>query len=436
MFQKFFTNTIESKFIQNLLFNSYIPIYDTVDLGDIVIKDKVYVYKHYIIKCTETGELSNNFTTLDHYEFGEKNKQYLKNYISKNNYYDEYTHRYLGDYLRCYRDIYGIDLMPFYNCFSYFHMKNGSNDIDIVVEPSVVENISEDALYPRDNLFPGNSLYPSDGIANYVITQQGRVYAETVNENQSTNTYLVPIRFNKTYTIALDSSTQIAIKGVLCDDNGLLEESNQLQDSGLVFSQTQFNNPFTYRVDTTDIKTFNRERFLYLAIKLNKSNNSSIVVLEGDYTGNKTLYENGNFVPVESAVNYEYSITDKQWNNILLSDLSLLQMNDNNIYAFSDRLFEYLLENTITSQEFLPGNIKRTQDNLNNVIKLFSNNSSAEYDEKAYYGIWDNKIRQNIYKYFMNKDTKNSNWDINGFVDKDTENFLISNSFKYEQKQG
>lgn len=55
MFQKFFTNTIESKFIKQLLATTPLPIYRTIKYGDFMLKDCYYIYLDSIIKCTTTG---------------------------------------------------------------------------------------------------------------------------------------------------------------------------------------------------------------------------------------------------------------------------------------------------------------------------------------------------------------------------------------------
>jgi len=44
--------------------------------------------------------------------------------ISKSSYYDSDTHYRLGRYLRYIRDVYNINLMPFYNCYNYKSVNN------------------------------------------------------------------------------------------------------------------------------------------------------------------------------------------------------------------------------------------------------------------------------------------------------------------------
>ena len=46
MFQKFFTDTIESKFIKALLENSPVPVYPSISLDGYAINGCVYVSKY------------------------------------------------------------------------------------------------------------------------------------------------------------------------------------------------------------------------------------------------------------------------------------------------------------------------------------------------------------------------------------------------------
>lgn len=119
--QQFFTDTIESKFIKELLYKSNLPLLTTKSSGDYIVKDFFYIYDGSIIKCTKSGNIGDDgeFSIYDDYELGKKYLNLTENHISKYNYYDTDTHEKLGDYLRVLRDVRGIDLMPYYNCFSY-----------------------------------------------------------------------------------------------------------------------------------------------------------------------------------------------------------------------------------------------------------------------------------------------------------------------------
>ena len=126
MRQKFFTSTIQGRFIKALLHNTYLPIYNTISYGDYVIKDFIYIYKKTLLKCETSGIFGETakLNTVSHYDFGEKYIKFTEKFQSSYQYYDSKTHEWLGKYLRCYRDIYDIDLMPFYNCFSNTYIPN------------------------------------------------------------------------------------------------------------------------------------------------------------------------------------------------------------------------------------------------------------------------------------------------------------------------
>ena len=82
-----------------------------------------------------------------------------ESFLSTSGQYDMDTHRKLGDYLRLLRSVYGLDLMPLYNCFNNYF----------------VDNV---------DLSSGN--LSSNGNSHYRVT-------------------LVPIKFNKDYTITMNS---------------------------------------------------------------------------------------------------------------------------------------------------------------------------------------------------------------------------------------
>ena len=144
--QSFFTDTIESKFVKSLLYNTPLPLIPTVREGSYIVKDSLYIYNAYIIKCTMSGVVEGEYLTagddtlasndllvgygggvakydiVKPYTFGEAS-DITERFLSKYGYYDTDTHTFLGKYLRCIRDIYGVDLMPFYNCFNYIKIK-------------------------------------------------------------------------------------------------------------------------------------------------------------------------------------------------------------------------------------------------------------------------------------------------------------------------
>lgn len=397
MFQRFFTNTIETKFIKSMLSSISLPIYNTISDGDYLIKDCLYVYNHNIVRCTRSGiirterqegllcspdvicsssilvsangaiRLPAKYEIVRSYSLGESLPTVTHSYINRYGYYDGSTHRYLGDYLRCYRDYTGIDLMPFYNCYNYENAKT---------------------FY-----FSSNKIV--DG------------------KNDFYSVYLIPIKYNRTYTIAIDCETIVSYSAVLHGKLGLIPNNTNTSDKYLcsllgdsVHSVTipRFNEPFTYRIETTDKNLYEHEKYLYLALQVPSTNKSSIVVLEGDYS-----------YLTRKEINAEYlnTLTTKKANDIMLSKLSLLRLNDGNVYAFSDRLIEYMLLGVIDSDDEISNNIYRTQQQLG----LDNRGDTTN-------GVWDRKMRYMMYRNYIT-DKLTDPVDINGFVDKDMETFLL-----------
>lgn len=404
--QKFFADTVQSKFIKALLYNTPLPTLPTVRDGDTIVEGCVYIYGTNIIRCISGGEIysqqldmltvgedtivSNSlyvgsghktaeYEVLSSYIFGENVPLITEKYLSKYSYYDSQTHYYLGKYLRCLRDIYGLDLMPFYNCFNYTILSNfyldSSSDFGYVME--------------------SNDSYKLIG---------------------------VPIKFGKKYTIAVDCSSEVLVKSVFYGDLGMLEVKLSNGYSGyltdcikesngkktMVYNSMSFKQPIVYSTSfdnhnenatSTDLQNY--ENSLYLVIQLPSSNDSSIVVMEGDYRFGKT----------EKIFNVEKidSISNSQLDSLLLSDLSLLQINDKQNYAFSNRLVEYLLLNVINLTETIPQNIERVQNYIG--------------ERHGVYGVWDTNLRVDLYnKYMSNR--LNTKIDINGYVDMDVEKYI------------
>ena len=211
----------ESYFIKNLLYSTYLPLLRTVRENDYIIKGRMYIYKCNIIKCTSSGyipiknanynmdeypkqllrksddekviegqvyynringnlspiigikgdtrcpralgwleENIADFDILGEYHFGEMNGKFCSNFLSSSEGYDYKTHEKLGHYLRSLRDMYELNLMPLYNCFSNQPLRN---------------------IHIGDNK------------------------VEVTNKEYYTKVFKVPIRFNTDYTICMEN---------------------------------------------------------------------------------------------------------------------------------------------------------------------------------------------------------------------------------------
>lgn len=375
MFQKFNTDTLISRFIKNMLYSNPIPRYKFVRRGDWITSGCYYCLGTDIIKCTSSGFVGKNFKVMGSFFNNKYEATLMNNILSKNTYYDYETHEQLGEYLRYLRGAYAIDLMPFYNCFSgryvsTFSIRNGK-------------------------------------------------YYEGINNNVQVAFF--PIKFNQTYTIAIDCESSVDILPVVFSGGIPLKASygGELQDLSETISDayvqknyTQFNQPFTFSISTQNRNNAmyleQCERGLYLAIQLPISNTSSIVVLEGDYTQVKSNKIIDRF--------YINDLSEREIDSVFLSELSLLRVNDQNSYAFSDRLVEYLVKNVVDSGEGIDGNIILAQ----RVLGLLDMPEMST-------GVWDNQIRYDAYDIYETRYKKFATMefvDINGFIDKDVEKVL------------
>ena len=193
MLQEFNKVTTTSNFIKNLLISTYLPLIRTVRDFDFIIKDRLYVYKCEIIKCTKSGYLVTGFKNvkfdgeratyrvITEYYFGEKNDKLCTNYVSNSEGYDSITHERLGKYLRSLRDMYDLNLMPLYNCFS-------------------------------------NQILQAHHISNNSVEKTIAEY--------NTKIYKVPIRFNTDYTICMDNLGMTTFAPAFIKNNNLILLNN------------------------------------------------------------------------------------------------------------------------------------------------------------------------------------------------------------------
>ena len=179
---------------------------------------------------------------------------------------------------------------------------------------------------------------------------------------------------------------------------------------------------------------------------MQKTNKSSIVVLEGNYANRDTRniinfdkYAYGeststlakNFLErnKDNYFNFLFSNIDNNYTQFketavikaldsiekdkstsyLFTFPSLLKLNTQKSYAFSDRLIEYLVHNVITGQDELSGNVIV----VNNRFGIFNNQNVPEPE-------WSKTTQLRVFLDMVNKNID----DINGYIDKDTEESL------------
>ena len=408
--QKFFTTTIISKFIKYLLMCTPLPICSFIEDLDLMISGRTYLYNNKFYHCTKTGVFTDGST--DYYsklycsdalrcseelfctdkfitrdsrvvaKFKEVGS-YLEDttipgltedFVSTSSLYDSETHRKLGDYLRLLKSTYKLDLMSLYNCFNNYF----------------VDNI---------DLSSGN--LSSNGNPDYTVT-------------------LVPIKFNKDYTIAMNTSSNVFIKPVLYKGKLLRYPDKEGPKEGRFvydynyptiykYGQMKYSEPIKIRVENMEEYSQSLERYLYLAIQFPASTSTRITVIEGDA-------KTHNYPTI-----YDYSaytkLSDKDLNNIFSSASSLLGTSDHGLQysasvPFADRLIEYLIQHAVDNRDIVTENISAV---------------TGKFDYKQDTKMWNKQLRGKLFDSYMKLEGKYSNLnfkDILGYVDSDIEGAL------------
>lgn len=177
-----------SNFIKQLLNTTYLPVIRTVRPGDYIIKGRLYILKCTLLRCTKSGYISitdvytqdecARYEVVGEYFFGQKNDKLCSNFHSNCEGYDSITHERLGQYLRSLRDMYELNLMPLYNCFS-------------------------------------NNIFPNHHVFNNKILK--------TTDEYHTKIYKIPIRFNTDYNIFIENVGQTTIAPAFINNDNLVK---------------------------------------------------------------------------------------------------------------------------------------------------------------------------------------------------------------------
>lgn len=408
MRKEFNTTTITGKFIKQLVATTPVPIVSIWEPGQFVVADLCYVSKDYILRARHNGNPDSYddvwednathsedyyFDKIEPYVFGRDYSNITTKYISNSVDYDATTHYYLGEYLRTLKAIYGIDLLPFYNCFSGRYL----NSI----------TFSQTA--------PSKSSYEVKSVA-----------------DSGYKVALVPAKYGKTYTIGLNNPCRTEIVPCFFSGTKLLSQStNALKQSidGDLYKavyNTDVTKPFTYTtpswksiITASDVPIGQFEHDFAILIKIPSSISTAITVVEGDVLNTFDGVNTASNQYVKSVVrNFYPEGAVEKYSTQFLSPLSLFQYSDSKSSAFSNRLVEYLLLNVISSADEITDNIKRVQET---VSKL----PYSHYAVKgATPGVWSQELQEFIYNFVINNSKATLPLDRNGFVDKDTEGIL------------
>ena len=351
MYQRFNKNTIESKFIKNLIATTYIPTVQVWKPGKVIKMGFTYITKNYIVKAVKDytpadgvgpqSELdANYFDILSPYVRGANYPGLTSNYVSNTDYYDSKTHHYLGNYLRYQRDINDLDLMAYYNCWC------GETSDNIRIK-----NINLSAF--------SNEGYTAN-------------LTETNNLKDGNKLLLVPIKYNTEYTIYINSSYPIYV-GYIYSNGSIISSSRSLETKVNIINRCSYTAPYLFKgvSNLNQDNAYIYERYLTMILQLPESVADKVLVLEGDYTTNRLVF-GYNKVRNEHTVNNIYNpdivygdkksyIDNYSVDKYCKIVPGLTRKMSDTSFAFSDRLIEYLLLNVIDNMDSIYQNVERIQ---------------------------------------------------------------------------
>lgn len=387
-------------YIKELLHSFNLPSVPVLTKETEPINGRTYIRDNKLVNV-----IDDHLEYLADYNFNKKIVNVTKNLRLNSDVYDSDTHEYLGDYLRFIRDYKGVDLMKMYNCFS--------------------------------NRKPLNIQYPVDeALANKRLID---------TKKDSYTYYLVPVKFNMTYSLYLDCPSKYELMCLFYKDFFVEKSEELIDESYRIIGGSSFKKPLVYSTyfDSVD-ELYPYESVLYLLLKMPRGFKSSVVILEN--SRKETSMEVAEFrrYRIEESTNDKGIVTrhvewikdlegndlyDEKEVRVVLSsgsmidgsmiteciygddatdisspvdivyNNSLLRVNDGNCYPFADRLVEYLLGQAITPADYLRLNIIRIQDKVDNY-------GYSEMNDKVnhYKGLWDNDIRKVLYNKALDND--------------------------------
>ena len=443
--QRFYTNTNISKFIKGLVSKTSIPMIDFANNTPTHVINTLYIKDGYIQKYLG----NEKWDKLEPYIIGKDYNGITTKFTSETGSYDSDTHYYLGQFLRMIKGCYGLNLMPFYNCYNNKYI----NDIKIT------ETVTKGPIYYSTDS-PGGSADIGDLLGNgsgkleaYRTINREYNYSMITNPalyNDDYQTILVPIKFFKTYTVALDCPVPYYIMPIVYGNKGVavFGKNNLIkkycQNRIVKKSSSMFTVPYTFCADAftekesenlTDIifegksnkaeiatqKIYSYEKFLYLLIQIPSNVKTTLTVLEGDFTH---LANDKKFINDKPDEEFIRHYPNENPEDVLISKLTLLTRNDGNSYAFSDRLIEYLLLGVISPYDEISTNIKRIQKYAMSRTNAEVNKTPKYSPSEFIYGVWGNDLQAYLYNLVINSEYLSTKLDIVGFADKDVEKII------------
>lgn len=346
-----------------------------------------YIRDNNIFYCDE----NKNLEFVDTYVYNNYYGNLTTNLRVTSNVYDSYTHKYLGRYLRFLKDFKGLDLMSMYNCFS------------------------------------------NEQVRNVTIVAGGETFSD---KEPSFDVYCIPVRFGQKYTIGINSSYPINVTTCFYKSNKLVEvgESQNLYDRTFDVVRTcSLTKPYVYtKLDTytPSEEEIKKEECLCLLVKVPSKCESSIVVLEGDFTKNTKV----SYIDRNKLLNglLKFKQSHQFWTEDEHSGDSYEQVDDFNTWfgkmdftskpellsylnskgknLLATRLIEYISSNAVT-------NISDDYD----IKKLQKELMRRGYVSTDFLGIWSDLDREGLYKFINDFNINNDRYDVISYLDKDVE---------------
>lgn len=341
-----------------------------------------------------------NGRRLSPYKAGDFIPNLTKRLEIRNNYYDSYTHAYLGDFLRYVRDYLGVDLMGLYNCFTW----------DM---PKYVDSLA---------------------------AGEGRVFS---SNDGAYDLYMFPAKFGKEYTFAADWHGRIEVCACLYDANIVLNQaSGDNLNNGLAkatyasFSGMRFSRPVLY----TGLKEKSPEKYsagesagkLKLFVKVPRGCESSIVFMEGDWRAASSTYlsqtstkalKSRTVLSLKGPTPLPDGERAEGFSGFdYVSKNQLLSTNDGGRNQLADRLVEYLSSNAVSPLDPITRNVAKLQAKYEAEGRFDRCAVASRLDRLGnHYGIWDDALRRATWAYEDKSGMLDDYYDLLGYFDKDAE---------------
>lgn len=400
-------------YVENLLATTYVPTLKVLEPNMWVARNSYYITNTQIVKSLKTQFIDNyknhsdDFEYIDYYEPWMNVKNMSGTYISSNREYSNELHEHFGDYLRAYNAFYGVNLMPYYNCFS----------------GKIVNDIMFKTQYDADT-----DTY------NHKIDDE---------DDSSYNYFVIPVKFGKSYTIGIDFDGIIEMDvGFFHGDKYISNISGELHEMVNGFkrvSNPRFRVPFVYDMINNDMIKNNPqfqnnlsafyalENSLRLIIRVSKTNRNPLVVIEGDYTlqnnnNDITRKNNANLLCKPCKIILDNTHLDEGTIQRLVSPLSLFQISTQNSIAFSSRLVEFLVGHAIAKDDTMMSNVSRVLSSASSDECLRRND--IRYMGGFEEGIYDLRFQNFIYNFALDVKSIKRKLDFDTFVNKDIETLL------------